>query len=216
MAEIKGALGAVFKGAAFLCHDAIAFVNSSSSITSLNDDFLVKGFADDMKITVYGTASNDGDYVIDTAAAGSLLLTSSVVNETPATSVMIYSSAPGTQVTGFYGWNITHNCAALDATDFSDAGVATYISGATNWSATAQAHWMSGEDVESLLGTTLLCRFFVKYSASPSAPAPVYCYEGGAVVAGISPDIKVDSIVERPLTFTGVGPLRLRSLTAYP
>ena len=216
MAEIKGALGAVFKGAAFLYHDAVAFVNSTSSITSLNDDFVTAGFTTGAKITVYGSTLNDGDYTIDTAAAGSLLLTGSVQDETPSTSVMIYTSAPGTQVTGFYGWSITHNCNALEATDFSDAGVATYISGSENWTATAQAHWMSGEAVESLIGTVLLCRFFVKYSASPSGGAPVYCYEGGAVVSGINPDVKVESIVERPITFTGFGPLRLRSLTAYP
>ena len=216
MAEVKGLYGAIFKGAAFLYHSALAFV-ATNTITSLDDDFVTSGFTTSQKITVYGSGVNDGDYTTATVSADTMTVSGAGIgDETPTTSVMIYSSAPGTQVTGFYGWSITHNCQALDATDFADVGVATYISGDEGWSATAQAHWMTDEDVESLIGTVLMCRFFVKYSASPSGGAPVYLYEGAAVVTGISPEVKTDAIVERPLTFQGVGPLRYRSLSAYP
>jgi len=216
MAELRGALGAVFKGAAAIYSKNLVFSDGSNTITNSDDLFVTKGFSGGQVVLVYGSTSNDGVYNVDTVAAGTLTMEETTVSETPSTAVLIYTAAPGTQVTGFYNWQLdwTHN--VMDATDFADVGSKTYIAGDTGWTATAQAHWMTDEDVESLFGTELIVRFFVKYSASPSAPAPVYLYEGLAIMSGMQVDTNVNELVQRPLTFTGVGPLIYRAYTAYP
>ena len=215
MSEIRGALGAVFKGAAGIFSKNLVFANGDEILNSDNL-FVTKGFANGQGIWVYGTTLNDGYFLVETAAAGKLVTSQAVENETPASAILIYTCAPGTQITGFHNWSLENKVDMLEATDFADAGDRSYIAGDEGWTATAQAHWMTDEDVEQYIGKELLVRFFVKYSASPSAPSPVYLYEGLSIVSGISVDTKIGSLVERPLTFTGIGPLVYRSLTAYP
>lgn len=219
MAELRGALGAVFYGAAGIYSKNIEFNNDDpDTITNSDNLFVTSGFTDGMKIAVYGSTLNDGNYTIDTVSAGSLLINGNIVgDETPTSSVFIYSVAPGTQLTGFYGWTINKALTTLEATDFADVGERTYIAGDEEWTAITQAHWMSTDLVAaSYFGEPMLIRFFTKYSASPSGPAPVYLYEGLAIITGLSTEVSVGAIVEQPLTFTGVSPLVYRALTAYP
>ncbi len=214
MSEQKGALGAVFKGAAAIYTKNLVF-GSGNEIANSDALFVSKGFANDQDIYVYGTVSNDGQYTIDTAATDTLVLTSSIASETLDVAALVYTDAPGTQITGFYGWTLNNTIETLDATDFADAGEKTFIAGDAGWTGTAQAHWMTGENVEQYIGTELMVRFFVKYLASPGG-ANVYFYEGLSIVTGISVETAVGSLVERPLTFTGLGPLVYRTLTVYP
>jgi hypothetical protein len=215
MAEQRGALGAVFKGAAAIYSKNLVFAAADSSVSNSDSLFVTSGFVDDQKVRIYGSTSNNGAQLIHSVAAGKIVFEGSVVNETPASAVLIYSDAPGTQMTGFYQWSLDSKIDLLKATDFADAGVNTYIVGDAGWTATAQAHWMTDEDVEQYIGAELFVRFFVKYSAAPSAPAPVYLYEGLSLVTGISVDCKVGDLVQRPLTFSGIGPIIYRALTAY-
>lgn len=217
MAELRGAMGALFRGAAGIYSKNLIFAAADSSVSNSDNLFVTSGFIDDQKVRIYGSTSNDGAQQTHSVAAGKIVFEGAVVNETPSTSVFIYSEAPGTQVTGFYGWVINKTMTQLEATDFADVGEKTYLVGDIEWTATAQAHWMSDDLViDSYFGEPLLVRFFTKYSASPSAPSPVYLYEGLAIVTGLSVDTKVGDIVQRPLTFTGVSPLIYRALTAYP
>jgi hypothetical protein len=215
MAELRGALGAVFKGAAAIYSEAIEF-DADNDIVDPNNGFVTAGFVKDQKINVYGSLDNDGVYTISSVAAGKIVVIEDVSGESGQGKYFIYTAAPGTQVTGFYSWTLDWEKVTIDATDFADAGAKTFIAGDEGWTATAQAHWMSDEDVESLMGKPMLIRFFVKYSASPSAPAPVYLYEGMAIISGLQVDVNVNELVQRPLTFTGVSPLVYRALTAYP
>ena len=215
MAEIRGAIGAVFKGAAGIFSKNIVFANGDEILNSDNL-FVSKGFASGQNIWVYGTEDNDGTYLIESAAAGKIVTSQAVETETPSSAVLIYTCAPGTQVTGFYGWSLEESAELLETTDFADAGNRDYIVADVGWTASAQGHWMTGEDVEQYISQELLVRLFVKYAASPSGGNPAYLYEGLSIVSGISVDAKVGALVERPLTFRGLGPLVYRALTAYP
>ena len=72
----------------------IAFVDgggSSDTITDSGNGFVTAGFAATDKIRVIGSASNDGDYQLTNAAAGTLTVaTGSFTAETAAESITIY------------------------------------------------------------------------------------------------------------------------------
>ena len=217
MSELRGALGAVFYGAAGIYTKSLAFV-TGDNVTNSEGLIVTSGFSGGQKISVYGSTSNDGNYEIDSVSATKITITAaSFTAETPASSVFIYTSSPGTQLAGFFNWSINKSMTVLEATDFADAGTKTYIAGDKVWTATASMHWMDDDlTAASYFGEPMMVRFFTKYSAAPSAPAPVYLYEGLAVVTGLTTEVNVGAIVEQPLTFTGVSPLVYRALTAYP
>jgi len=73
------------------------------TITDAANQFVVEGFQDGMTISISGTASNDGDYTIDTVAVGTLTLISgdSLTTEGPvATTVTCTSSKMNVNVNG--------------------------------------------------------------------------------------------------------------------
>lgn len=215
MAKISGYVGAVYVPGHGVYHPGISFIAATSTIHSDRDDFVTAGFTSG-SITVYGTTSNDGDYTISTVDADEIVTDESVVNESPTSSVLVYESAVADQVAGFYGWNVNWSVDSFDITDFDDSGLGTYLAGTQRWTGTAQKHWSTVDNCESEFGGLYIVRFYVKYSATPSAPAPVYCYEGLALVSGIAVNVEVASLNTATLTFTGASPLRYRSLTAYP
>lgn len=215
MAELRGAIGAIFRGAAGMYSKKLVFSNSNT-VANSDSKFVTAGFDGGQTVLVYGSTSNDGVYTIDTAAAALLTFDQATVTETPSAAVFIYTAAPGSAMTGFYGWSLDWKKNTIEATDFLDAGTRTYIAAESEWKGTATGHWMDDDLLDSYLGTELLVRFFVKYSASPSAPSPVYLYEGLALVTGLSVDTKPGTLVDRPLQFSGVSPLVYRAYTAYP
>ena len=78
----------------FIDGTTIAFVDgggSSDTITDSGSGFVTAGFESTDKIRVIGSASNDGDYQLTAAAAGTLTLaTGSLTAETASESVTIY------------------------------------------------------------------------------------------------------------------------------
>ena len=72
----------------------LAFVDggvSSDTITDTGDGFVTAGFAAGDKIRVIGSASNDGDYLLTAAIAGTLTVaTGSFTAETASESITIY------------------------------------------------------------------------------------------------------------------------------
>jgi hypothetical protein len=78
----------------FIDGTGIAFVDGGGSpdtITDTGTGFVTAGFASTDKIRVIGSASNDGDYQLTNAAAGTLTMaTASLTAETASESVTIY------------------------------------------------------------------------------------------------------------------------------
>ena len=78
----------------FIDGTGIAFVDGgggSDTITDTGSGFVTAGFAATDKIRVIGSASNDGDYQLTNAAAGTLTMaTASLTAETASESVTIY------------------------------------------------------------------------------------------------------------------------------
>jgi len=78
----------------FIDGTTIAFVDgggSSDTITDSGSGFVTAGFESTDKIRVIGSASNDGDYQLTAAAAGTLTMaTGSLTAETASESVTIY------------------------------------------------------------------------------------------------------------------------------
>jgi len=78
----------------FIDGTGIAFVDgggSSDTITDTGSGFVTAGFGTTDKIRVIGSASNDGDYQLTNAAAGTLTMaTASLTAETAGESVTIY------------------------------------------------------------------------------------------------------------------------------
>ena len=73
MAEIAGYVGAIYKETVFIRAKTIAFVDSNpDTITDSGSGF--GSFSNGDEITVYNSSSNDGDYTVNTAAAGTLTL----------------------------------------------------------------------------------------------------------------------------------------------
>ena len=78
----------------FIDGTGIAFVDgggSSDTITDTGSGFVTAGFAATDKIRVIGSASNDGDYQLTNAAAGTLTMATALLTaETASESVTIY------------------------------------------------------------------------------------------------------------------------------
>ena len=78
----------------FISGTGIAFVDgggSSDTITNTGSGFVTAGFAASDKIRVIGSASNDGDYQLTNAVAGTLTMaTGLLTTETASESVTIY------------------------------------------------------------------------------------------------------------------------------
>jgi hypothetical protein len=78
----------------FIDGTGIAFVDGgggSDTITDTGSGFVTAGFAATDKIRVIGSASNDGDYQLTNAAAGTLTMaTASLTAETASESITIY------------------------------------------------------------------------------------------------------------------------------
>jgi len=78
----------------FIDGTGIAFVDGgggSDTITDTGSGFVAAGFAATDKIRVIGSASNDGDYQLTNAAAGTLTMaTASLTAETASESITIY------------------------------------------------------------------------------------------------------------------------------
>jgi hypothetical protein len=84
-------LTAIFS--AHITGTGIAFVDSDpDTITDSGNGFVTAGFTDGMTIIVEGTVSNDGIYLVDTVAAGTLTLTTamSLTGEVAGTSFTIH------------------------------------------------------------------------------------------------------------------------------
>lgn len=115
------------------------------------------------------------------------------------------SSAPGTQVAGFFNWTINWVSDPLETTDFADSGLRTYIHGLKGWTGSADQHWLTTEPLSSwgAVGSTYRIRLFTEYSAAPSASNTVYYYEGRALISGIDTNTPVDALVTQAVTFTG-------------
>ena len=77
----------------FIDGTTIAFVDGgggSDTITDSGSGFVTAGFAATDKIRVIGSASNDGDYQLTNAAAGTLTITGTFTTEAAGESITVY------------------------------------------------------------------------------------------------------------------------------
>lgn len=221
MAEITGKAGAVYYRKGSIAAITIAFhenTPSADTITDSGNGFVAAGFEDDDKITVTGTVGNDGDYTIDTVAAGTLTLVAGddLADEGVGTSFTIVESLPGTQLAGFFNWTISIDGEAHEVTDFQDSGNKTYLAGLKGWTATAEKHWMSEGNQGAWINADKTVRFFEVYDAAPNTTT-VYYFAGDCIVSGIETAVPVGDVVTQTLTFTGDGALTATTRsTAWP
>ena len=207
MSEVVGAVGAIYYQKATKTATTIALVDSSpDTITDSGSGFVTAGFEADDKITISGSTSDDGTYTASVVAAGTITLITAdaLTGQAAGTSLTLVEALPGTELIGFYNWTLTRDCDVLEVTDFSDGTARVYIPGFTNWTATAEKHWVtdSGQSQSAWVGGTYTVRFFSLYNASP-ATTTAYYFEGDAIVTGVNTNTVVDQIVTQALAFQG-------------
>lgn len=203
--ETAGKVGAIYYRKARIQGTGIAFVeNGQDTITDTGDGFVDAGFESGDHITVSGSTSNDGTYLIDTVAVGTLTLDSNdtLTDEVAGDNVTIIEAAPGTQIAGFYNWSLHDGVDLADITDFGDVGIEKSIPTINRWSATAEKYWQTDSHQEAWLGSEKTVRFFTLYDGSPDITT-VYYFEGNAFISGIDTNTPVGEVITQTLTFQG-------------
>ena len=207
MAESAGKLGAIYYRKARIQAITLAFNDndpSADTITDSGNAFVSSGFEVGDHITVSGSTSNDGTYLIGAVAAGTITLDAAdtLTDEVAGDNVTIVEAAPGTQIAGFYNWSLHDGVDLVEVTDFGDVGIESNIPTINRWSATAEKYWQTDSHQEAWLATEKTVRFFTLYNASPDVTT-VYYFEGNAFISGIETNTPVGEIIEQTLTFQG-------------
>jgi len=101
------------------------------------------------------------------------------------------------QVAGFFNWSFNKVGDALETTDYSDAGVRTYIAGLKGWTGSAEKHWITEVPLD-WIGTLLIIKLYVDNVTSPTLR-----YEGWGVIVGHGVTSAVDTLVNESLSFQG-------------
>jgi len=97
---------------------------------------------------------------------------------------------------GVEAWTLDIVGDALEVTDFSDAGIRTFIAGCSSWSGSCEANWDAGNTVAVLdTGTITL------------TVAAGEAYSGTVFITGISVNTVFEGVVEASITFQGSGTL---------
>jgi len=214
IAETAGKLGAIYYRKAYIQGTGIAFnenTPSADTITDTGSGFAVAGFEAGDHITVSGSASNDGTYLIGSIVAGTITLDAAddLADEAAGATVTIVEAVPGTVVAGFHNWTIDDGVDLEEVTDFGDVGQAKHIATVYRWSATAEKYWQTDSHQEAWLGTEKLVRFFTLHDASPDVTT-VYFFEGNARISGIDTSTPVGGVIEQTLTFQGTAKATLQ------
>lgn len=218
MSAISGEYGAVFynenltdtatTGSIFFNATGKTIISTGGAI-----DFETEGYSTGMMVTVSactGESANNRIFTISAVSAGQLTVLEIVTDSEPEPSAVVFTEAePGIAVCGFYSWSMSQAAEVHDSTDFcTSTGGRSYIAGITGWTATADKHFLTANNVVDSTGvpwwgTTVKVRFFMKYSASPSASDISQYYSGDAVVTGIDHTTPIDALVNQSISFQG-------------
>jgi len=217
MSEISGENGAVFWNRELT--DTAAgnniYFNTAKTIISTGDaiNFETEGYSTGMMVTVSGctdSTANNRIFTIAGVDAGILTVLEAVTTQEPEAGTVVFTEAePGIQVGGFYNWSLSLTADALETTNFSGStGNRTYIPGLKGWTASAEKHFLTANNVVDSTGApwwnnTVEIRFFTKYVASPSASDQAQYFRGDTVVTGIDHTTPVDTLVTQSVSFQG-------------
>lgn len=219
--EKPGTVGAVYWRPRIFEQITISFADTNpDEIRDAGNGFLTAGFVAGNVYTVSGTDSNDGNYTVDTVAAGTLTLDgdATLTVEAASDTVTIIAALPGVVLTQFFNWSLTTSVDVQEVTDYDDSGIAHYIPGIQRWTATAEKFWNTSEvNQQTWKATDKLIRFFMQYNATPTVTT-VYYLEGTGLVEGIVINAPVDTVVTQSITLTGNGalPVGITRTTAWP
>ena len=232
MSEISGVNGAVYYNASLtdtalansIVFDAGTTGAVDQTITSSTDngatgiiDFETRGYKADMLITVSGATStgNNKIFTVNTVSSGALTVNEAVSTGTDTGTPVFTERDPGIEVCGFYNWTINYVGGIHETTAFcNSSGGKAFIPGITEWSASADKHFLTSSNViDSWVGTEVKVRFFTKYVASPTTGSPSQYWEGNTIVTGIDETTPVDALVDQSLSFQGKGALTLTTKT---
>jgi len=127
--------------------------------------------------------------------------------------VTFTEAEPGIPVCGFYNWALSYTADTLETTEFCDSsGGRSYIVGVTNWTVTADKHFLAGEStVESWLGETCEIRLFTKYAADPVSTGTAQYWDGDTIVTGLDQNTPVDALINQSISFQGDRALTFRT-----
>jgi len=215
MADIAGKAGMLRIGG-YMEATTIAFVDSGpDTITDSGDGFLLAGFIAADYITISGSTSNDGTYLIASVAAGTITLDAgeALTGELAGDYIIALTAPPGHTTYGIKDWSITYNGEVGDVSTYetvqananSERDFAGTLSG---WTLNAGGYYDTGEsDEEDFVGRQRYFYIFPQYAAIPSAPIPAYYYHGMGYITGINPDSAVDTRTNDPITIQGSGAL---------
>lgn len=108
----------------------------------------------------------------------------------------------GNPITGMKSWTLDYVADMLETTDFADAGVKTYIVGASGWSGTFEA--LKDGAPQGLAGAAIT--LLLEESATTSQE-----WTGSAYITGVHAATSADGIVGYTYDFLGNGALTAAS-----
>jgi len=105
----------------------------------------------------------------------------------------------GTAVSGIKSWSLDYTSDALEATDFADLGIKSYIVGGRGWSGSFEGY---KEGIEQIL--TVIASSPVTLSLYEDA---TYYWTGSAIITGVHSSTSHDGIVSVSYDFVGIAGL---------
>ncbi len=106
----------------------------------------------------------------------------------------------GTTATGIKAWSVDYTIDVIESTDFADAGVRSYILGASGWAGSFDGL----KDGAPIALSTATCALQLKESATTGQ-----IWTGNAYITGIHPSVTFDGIVTYSYDFQGTGALTI-------
>ena len=113
-------------------------------------------------------------------------------------------------------WSISYVGDALEITSFDNSsGGRAYIAGITNWTVTADKHFLSdNREAEDWVGTPVEIRLFINYIDTPETTGTVsYYWKGDTIVTGFDETTPVDALISQSISFQGDRGLTLMTQT---
>lgn len=147
---LAGYLGAVYFRPRIVA-TTISFADTDpDTILDSGGGFILAEFQDGATITVTGSTSNDGTYLIDTVTAGVITLDAgeTLATEAAGDTVTILQAAPGRQLLGFTNWESEFTQEALESTGFDAPGnFRTHEPGLKGFTLSAESWFSQGSVV---------------------------------------------------------------------
>ncbi len=100
-------------------------------------------------------------------------------------------------VAGIREWNLSYDADALETTDFTDAGVKTFVAGLTGWTGSFSGFDQAAAPLPAV-GATVTLKLELDNTDF---------YTGSALITNASPAVSVDGVNTIAYTFQGTGTL---------